>query len=494
MDTVLKRIGRLTSGDAFGAMTLAGVCALSAFFFLAKPTLGGAIDIVPGRGTPSSRPGDVALRTLLSQTKLVQGDNGVVTVEVNIDTPTSKQAVGLSRPMDLVVVLDRSGSMAAENRLPYAKAAIRELISSIATSNVGQRSDGVASTQFALVSFDDTAKVEIPLASIDAGSRDRLLRQVDALVPGGGTNMGAGLQMAQGLISTADHRLRKVILLSDGEANVGISDPSGLADISATLNQSGAVVSSIGMGLGFNEVTLSRIADRGAGNFSYLESLASLGTILDKDLKSSLAVYAQSSELEFTLPQGVKLEDASGYPIRSGASGDVISTGQLLSGQSKRFYLTLRVPTDSVNEHVLKAMTLRYQVGAEELRANADPMMVAVLPPAKRDEAVASIAPAVYQSAIVKNTAGIMKDKVADSLRRGDQDAAKSAIEAYAMGVTAAEKESNIPMRAEAKKEIDRMNELVSDSFVGAAPEQAEKRNRQGKRLLAESRQSQRTY
>ncbi len=257
---------------------------------------------------------DVSLHAELSQTKLVQGQDGTVYVNLHIQTPEMRTCPFGKTATDIVVVLDRSPSMMAANKWPYAKAAVLELLSQLD-----------ASDRLGLVAFDRYAAVYSELVAVTPAARQRLTHVVQNMTVGSATNIGDGLLHAKTLMENSpSQRVKKMLLLSDGETNTGITDPNALARLASEISDQPIVLSTIGMGLGFNESLMATLADHGMGNYSYLEHLETLGHILAKDLDDTRRIYAESSELRLHLPDGVKLEDAAGYPVQT-ADGDMAS-------------------------------------------------------------------------------------------------------------------------------------------------------------------------
>jgi Ca-activated chloride channel family protein len=217
----------------------------------------------------------VSIDGKISQKLLVQNSDNIVYLDVTIKAPKRALAQPQTRPTDMLIVLDRSGSMAAEKKMTFAKAAIHDVLAQLTNND-----------HFALVSFSNNAIIHSPLVPINAANRENLDRLVEAIPADGGTTMSDGLQSALQLMSDNHHseRLKKVLLLSDGQANQGIVDPQGLASIVSQITKTGAVLSTIGMGLDFNETLMTSLADYGMGHYSYLEQLSGLGSILGKDL------------------------------------------------------------------------------------------------------------------------------------------------------------------------------------------------------------------
>ena len=110
-------------------------------------------------------------------------------LDLSITTPSATLSPSSVKASDIVVVLDRSGSMAAENRLPYAKEAVRRLVRQLQ-----------ADDRFALITFDSVAVVDTELTPVTDAARERIVRRVNAIQPGSSTNIGDGLLKARALL------------------------------------------------------------------------------------------------------------------------------------------------------------------------------------------------------------------------------------------------------------------------------------------------------
>jgi len=329
MKTTMQSIGERIEGRRSAALLMGlGVLTAAAVAFACEiPSIRhNTVHVVtpvtqPGTTARIALPSGVALTGTLSQTKLVRGESGEVFLRVTVTTPeiTKNSA---QQAADTVVILDQSGSMSVDNRLPYAKRAIHELIDRLSPQD-----------RFALVTFDSRAQILSDLNSVTADEKRRLHQLVDRIQPGSGTNMGAGIELARSILRGRNSdRAQKAILLSDGEANEGITNPQTLGQMTSSINRESASVSTIGMGLGFNEQLMSSLADWGGGTFSYLEHLDKLSEILNRNLQDARSLFAATSTVEITLPDGARIVDAGGYPIESGSGIVKIPTGQLLSG------------------------------------------------------------------------------------------------------------------------------------------------------------------
>ncbi len=429
--------------------------------------------------------GRLQLTGALSQTKVVQNENAEVYATISIQSPKLEQTSASVRGTDLVVVLDRSGSMNTPEKLPYAKSAVKELVSHLTEHD-----------RFALVSFSDTAVVDFPMSPISALDKMKLIKVVDNIESAGGTNIEHSLQTAWNLIEqNPSSRMRKVIFLSDGEATSGNTSDTVLKKLASQANFQEAMLSTIGMGLGFNELLMSSLADHGMGNFAYLETLQQLGTILSKELNETKTVYAENSTLNIRLPQGVKLVDAAGYPVVEKGSGNInIKTGRLLSGKNKSFALTLSVPNKHIRNFNFSNIKLHYTTEGKQLNVSLPPqsLTLKIVEPEKRLEAIASIDESLYSEIWQKNNTARMDQTVSNHLRKGEKEKAKQAIADYKLSIQKAEETSGIKLYNKVAPQLNKLDNEVEHAFEGSLQEQQIKRNRLAKKSYAESRQKQR--
>ncbi|MGR9072328.1 MAG: vWA domain-containing protein [Gammaproteobacteria bacterium] len=471
MNTLTSRIKNAAATNRAGLIVFACLTLTTAALLAASAGI-----LPPGAGHFAGSPGPVQIEGKLSQTKLVQGGRQTVYLDVSIKTPHAPPSAAAHRPTDMIIVLDRSGSMSESGKMPYAKAAV---------SNVLSRLDG--GDRFGLISFADNAVVHSPLVAVDAGRRRRLSAEVDAVSPGGGTNMGGGLKAAAGIIAPNDpERARKVLLLSDGHANQGVTRPEELAAIASHLAETGAVLSTVGMGLNFNETLMASLADHGMGQYAYLEDLSGLDDLLGRNLDDARSIAASGSTLELQLGEGVELRDAGGYPVSGKGSETSVATGQLLAGSDKHFVMTFSVPTDTIGAISIGRMRLVYTARGEKNRTefDDDSLKLAIVEPAHRREAVGSIDGDVYKQTWLKNNFGRMQKKLSRYLREGDKNEAEKTIADYRQAVEEAEAAADMPMAsAELDDKLDAMRREVDEAFAGSRADQEVKRKRAAKSI-----------
>ena len=322
----------------------------------------------------------------------------------------------------------------------------------------------------------------------------RLREILQSLAPGASTNLGHALLLAERSASNRSEgpRRQRVLILSDGHANTGIVEPAQLQKIARRLADSGSVVSTIGMGLGFNETLMASLADQGMGSFSYLEHLESLGSILAAELSDTRRVFAEGSNVKVNLPRGAKIVDVAGYPFEMNGRTAVIRTGQLLRNSTKSFMATLQIPSQSIGNHEFGAIDLSYRAGGRSYQQTLKRghLLVDCVAPERKAEVVASIDQKVYRKAWSENNFGALMKKVGNFVRSGEKSKASGLIESYKNRLEEAAQAAP-GMAREADAELKELEEQVDDAFDG--PDQGLKQNRAAKKFLDEAQKRQRT-
>mgnify|MGYP002631105485 CR=1 FL=1 len=246
-------------------------------------------------------------------------------------TVGADEVEGDPRPINVAVVIDRSGSMNEQGKMEYARDAAKEIVNSL---DEGDR--------FSLVTFSDRSTVVVP--STPADDPSRLYRAIDSVYEGGGTNLYAGLVDGQAQVSDvrSDRSVNRVIVLSDGKANVGITRPSALASQAGLHVPSGVSVSTIGLGLDYNEDNLAAMADTGGGTYRFVDDPTALAQIFREELHQLDSVAAEGVDVNVSLP-GVELIDVLGYDETVTSDGFSVRLGDIYGGQTRKIVAKVRI-------------------------------------------------------------------------------------------------------------------------------------------------------
>ena len=268
---------------------------------------------------------------------------------------TVPDAIGAASrpPLRLALVLDRSGSMDGP-KLAVAKRCAAWLAERLRPED-----------ELALVSFDDEVRLHAPLAPVNGGMRGAIA----SLWPGGSTNLSGGwLKGLEQLRPAPADGVRKILLLTDGIANVGISDAGTLSQLAATAAGERIGTTTIGIGSDFDEELLTRMADAGGGNAHYAETADAAPAIFSRELDGLTQIAAQNVSIEIRPCAEVQvLGILNEYPHIAVPGGVQVALGDAYAGEKRRVVFELHVPhLAALGPAPVAEIVLRYvSVGAK---------------------------------------------------------------------------------------------------------------------------------
>ncbi len=426
------------------------------------------------QGVIAATGGPVTVSGRLTQDKVIIGGDGRFSLALTLAAERNPDAVADDpKPVDMVIVIDRSGSMAGE-KLDHARSAIEGVVAGMSGAD-----------RCALVSYSDNVRVDAPLTPADAAGRELITSAVSTIRAGGATNLGAGLETGLRVLRGASRAgaAGRMILISDGLANRGITDPGALGRMAAAATEADFAISTAGVGDDFNEVLLTAVADRGTGTYHYIENPAAFAAVFKEELHFSRAVVASAVAVRVDLGDGVTLEEAAGYPIRLEGNEAVFHPGDLKAGDRRRLFLSFRVPTERSGQFTVDGVRVTYRTGdRDHTVALTDAFTVACV--ADERAVFSSIDPGAWSRKVVQDDFNRLKDRVAGFLREGDRDQAVRHIEEY----EATQRAVNAEVRSEAvdenlKQDVKALRDVVRESFDASPPESSRLRKQNAKAL-----------
>ncbi len=464
MDT--RRVRILVAGSLVMATALAGVAA--------RGTSRAPVSETGGEGTTFTAPGSgpVTFTGHLDRTAVLRGRDGVVRMELVIAARSGDAAPRARIPTDLMIVLDRSGSMSGD-KIEHARAAVRELVAQLGPED-----------RFGLVTYSNDAALTIPLSPVAELARAAWTATVGEISPDGGTNMASGLDLALDVIECARSagRVPRVILISDGLANQGDATPEGLTRRAGRAARGEYMLSTVGLGSDFNEYLMSALADAGTGNFYYLQGSEDLGTVFAREFDAARTTVASGLEVKIEPAPGVSVVEAAGYPLERAGNDVVFRPGALFAGQERRVWVTLTAPHDTVGEYDLARFSLAYGDGTGRvvLALPGTPRVACVR--GERDFFAGVDVPAWGRSVVVEGYNEV-QDKVAREVKGGRRDAALGVLRRFKDETAAYNAQLRSPAVAAQLEAADRLEADVSAAFEGR--NQASKQNELSKEKAA---------
>jgi Ca-activated chloride channel family protein len=219
------------------------------------------------------------------------------------------QRIDASRipPRNLVFLIDVSGSMFDQRKLPLVKASLAMLAPNLTDKD-----------RVAIVVYAGNTGLVLP--STSGGDTQTILDALRRLEAGGSTNGGQGLLLAYKVAQ--DHFItggvNRVILATDGDFNVGVTDQGSLLRLIEEKRESGVALSILGFGMGnVKDSTMEKLADAGNGNYSYIDSLAEAQKVLVEQAGGTLVTVAKDVKLQVEFnPRAVAAYRLIGYENR----------------------------------------------------------------------------------------------------------------------------------------------------------------------------------
>src|ERR1044072_5724026 len=247
-------------------------------------------------------------------------------------------------PINLALVIDKSGSMAAADKLSKVKESLLTLVNQLRETDT-----------LSIVVFDSEAAVLRPASKI--GDREELRRLIRGIEPGSSTNIHAGLMLGYQEVLKNFNRegTNRVILLTDGIANQGVTNPSQIARESLSFNDRGVDLSTIGVGLDLNKDLLRELAKSGRGLFHFVADAQDIDKVFLKEVQSLVAPVASEPNLEIEYGPGLELAQVYGYePQQAGSE--------------------VKIKLDNMNQGLTQVVMMRFKVSPRALDApNARP-------------------------------------------------------------------------------------------------------------------------
>ena len=404
--------------------------------------------------------GGISLTGRLVQDKVLQGGDGTVDLALSLHADDMLNPdKGIAQHADMVIVLDRSGSMKG-SKIRNAKNAVLNLLSDLSEKD-----------RFALVSYSDGVETHSDLVPVTGLNRRHLISLVNRIWAGGGTNLGAGLRTGiDTLVKTKKiGNIGKVILISDGLANQGITDSSALGNMASMVVDKEFSVATVGVGTEFNEQLMTCIADQGAGSYYYLKNPKVFAEVFQKEFYNSRTTAATAVEVTIPLRNGMSLVNASGYPIKVTKDQARFHPGNLHSGQTRTLFLTFKMPTHNQKTFEINGITVRYIHNGRPYQSVLSKSFEIACVKNER-EVVSSIDKEEWEKQVIQEDYNKLKDEVSMDIKNGKEKKALGRIQTYYRKKQQLNTVVGSGKVAEnLDKDLNELRHFVTDTFKGSS-------------------------
>jgi Ca-activated chloride channel family protein len=240
---------------------------------------------------------------------------------------------GDRHPLNLSLVLDRSGSMQGD-KLGYIQQAAQFLVQRLG-----------AADRISIVSYNDQVTVDVPAQPVI--EKDRINAVIKKLFASGMTNLSGGWLQGCQLVAenTADGQVNRVLLLSDGLANRGVTDTMRLETMTRQKRAEGITTTTMGVGLDFNEDLLTRMAKEGGGAYYFIDNPDQAPAIFEEELRGLLNVVGQNLTITLMPTREVQMtRQLNAYPTEKSGDAVIFRLGDLFADELKTLLIELSVP------------------------------------------------------------------------------------------------------------------------------------------------------
>ncbi len=266
------------------------------------------------------------------------------------------------KPVHLVYLVDTSGSMQAADKIPLAKESLKLLTSAL------KKGDTVALCTYA-------GSVREVLAPTGIEEKSKILAAIDDLSAGGSTAMASGIDLAYKLAekTLVKGHVNRVIVLSDGDANVGPTSHDQILDMIGRYKEKGITLSTVGFGTGnYKDTMMERLADKGDGNYAYIDSAVQAKRVFQDQLSGMLEVIARDVKIQVEFdPKVVKQYRLIGYENRDIADkdfrNDKVDAGEIGNGHSVTAVYDI-VLNDTKTSPIVLRLRHKEPVGSEKAK------------------------------------------------------------------------------------------------------------------------------
>lgn len=286
------------------------------------------------------------------------------TLQIALNTPRNPSEIE-RLPLNMVVVLDTSGSMAQDNRIAFAKQGLHKLVDELSPGD-----------RLALVTYNTNVTIHNDLAT-DA-DKQLLHDTIDGFFPGGATNIFDGLSAGFGLLNESYdiNRQNRVMLVSDGLATAGNTDDNAIIAMAEQSISDGIGLTTIGVGLEFDVDLMRGLAERGAGNFYFLESASAVEEVFAEELDFFVSPLALDISIDVIADGAYTMGDVTGTRLfeTSGNTGSMYIPAAFLAsrtsdnpgengrrGGGSTLFLDM-VPRSSTDPYHLATVRLTYRL------------------------------------------------------------------------------------------------------------------------------------
>lgn len=420
----------------------------------------------------------VRLKTAVDR-PLVHESGGGSNVVIKIEVEGCELPRKTRTPLNLAIVLDRSGSMSG-GKLEQAKQAAAMLVDQLDKEDI-----------LSLIVYESEVEVVRHAAPVGGGHRE-IKRLIESIETGGSTALYGGVEEGARQLREflGKEKVNRVMLLSDGIANVGPSDNREIAALGTRIARDGMSVTTIGLGSDYNETLMTALAEASDANYYHVADVEKLPEVFEKELGELKTIVARELVIIIDCPEGVRPLRFLGRPGELKSGTETITFSTLSSGQARELYLECLISDAAlgkVNEIATVSMRYADATSARAIETGKTPVVIgysrdAELVSRSVDQGIAAEA-AIFANAVETEKAIALADQ-------GDAEGSRRQLDVQLKVLNEAYVSAPAAQRSQLDKEIEAVSGAREELDRGQLSKEQRKNLTNGSWMLRNSKRS----
>jgi len=335
-------------------------------------------------------------------------------------------------PLNVALVVDRSGSMRGQ-KLEYARNAAHTFVDQLRDRD-----------RLTVVSYESETEVDVPSKPIGENAPETFHRAIRELQAGGGTNIERAVRtgLRQLRRSATEQTVDRVVLLSDGKPTSGASAPAQLAGLAKRALEDGLSLTTMGVGLDYNEDLMTQMANVGGGNYYFIDAPDKVVGMFEEELAGLAETVAENASLLVDVGEQVELVEARGYPAEREGDRLMVSLSEFSAGENKSLLLELSERLETGDPQELLGVELSYEDLREDQPAHQTASLTAAATddPAKVEASIdEEVVSRVQQVKVAKTI-----DTAMQAFEKGDEQEARTVLQEAEASIDTAQKKYDL--------------------------------------------------
>ena len=276
---------------------------------------------------------NIKISAIPSSEYILNGITNKVYVMIKIETSSMEDTKKVHNPLELSIVLDRSGSMQGD-KINFSKDAVNQVIENLRKGDL-----------LNFVIYDEI--IDVVFNKGDISMKNVLKNQVNSIYSRGSTNLAGGmLQGFEVFDKNADHnRSRRIFLFSDGLANIGIKDNEGITKLAKDIYGKGINISAFGIGSDFNEELMMGIAEHAGGDYFFINGADTIPSIVGEAMDGLLNIIASNAILKLRGINGSTVKKIYAYELTH-----TLQLGDIKELEERKFLVEVEIQPEKLDK------------------------------------------------------------------------------------------------------------------------------------------------